>query len=410
MWFENKTIMSAAMRYLFAFLLSLWVNSACGNQYQIEFDSKNASIARLTLILDNPLQEETLFVVRKQKQSISAFNVRCDRSGQLEMSGDGSWVAPRGCREILWSVRFQELQEPNFDVSRQSNVYLEERWWLFSEWGSLLRPIATGQRDSEICESSTDFCQKVPAPNQAPLLMLIGKPDIIVAAGGTSFRLYSGFLPSSLDKARLAKDIAEQLRYLSDVIGSHLAPAVIDVLWLGIDEKPGISGGAAGFQSYLSNVVLRDNDVSDLEVLRLRWISGHELAHMVGLTTSVLWASESLAHYYGYKSLQGSQLLLFNDMTSARSEIGILAAHEQVTRYRNYKNYGVFYSKGTRLWKDLDSLIVRSTTERENLDSYLPLLLKGQFNKNGYLPAEFLNTMVGLCGNEEFNRILEAYL
>ena len=82
-----------------------------------------------------------------------------------------------------------------------------------------------------------------------------------------------------------------------------------ELAWVGIDKKDEVLGGAAGATGFVSNYALENGAIDVISRERLFWISGHELFHTLSTYPYDLWASESLAHYYGYKSLiQDSQI------------------------------------------------------------------------------------------------------
>lgn len=90
---------------------------------------------------------------------------------KLVRKGSG-WIAHAGCSVITWKEGFEAARQPIFDVSVQTNLYYGGDWWLFSEWGNLLRPDSSN-KESEICVKirSSETCRRIPEDNEPPLLM-----------------------------------------------------------------------------------------------------------------------------------------------------------------------------------------------------------------------------------------------
>ena len=161
----------------------------------------------------------------------------------------------------------------------------------------------------------------------------------------------------------------------------------------------------------MANIAVSERGVISSDRIKYLWVAGHEMAHMLGLGTEVLWASESLAHYYGFKSLGEDKLAsqIFKQMVREMSQIGLLKAQQLVGQGEG-QHYAQFYVKGAAFWKDLDEAIIGVTRSQKSLDDYLSLLINGRFGTNGELPSEFLQAMVDVIGQEKVNRLLLEYL
>jgi hypothetical protein len=226
-------------------------------------------------------------------------------------------------------------------------------------------------------------------------LLPIGEPETTRGVDGAVIRLFTGNLPSSFQTDKLFKSYEGQLQYLRSVIPERVGAQtlrVIDIVILGIDSSNGRTGGAAGHQSLLTNVVVEDGEIEASEEARLLWVTGHEMAHMLGLGTEALGASESLAHYYGYKSVEdiAETTQLFWQMPLGSSEIGLIEANRRVGNgQRQY--YGLFYSKGAHFWRTINELISSGTDGQSSLEDYLPLLVEGGFGDDGECPASLPN-------------------
>lgn len=389
-------------------------------RYELQIDSSAPTIGTMRLVFDGPLESNTELYSRQQGDIHAHAPICEDTSDALDRVGM-TWVAQAGCSVITWEVGFEAVSQPKFDVSTQTNLYHRSGWWLFSEWGNLLRP-GSNDGDLEICAKarSTETCRRVPTVNEPPLLMLIGEPDATTVLGETTFRFFSGHLPSSFGIAGLYESYERQLSYLHSVMAEKLGtspPSPIDVLVLGIDGALGVTGGAAGSSSFLANLVVTDGRVNPSERARLLWLSGHELSHVLGLGTGTLWASESLAHYYGFKSLEqvddegiDDAAELFEEMVEDVEEMGLIEANQRVTQRGEGQYYGLFYSKGAAFWKEVDEVISAATGGERSLDHFLPLLLNGDFGADGKLPPEFLESVQRIVDPDAIEQVVQKYL
>lgn len=397
-----------------AFLISLAFSvESFASKYELYLDSSSPSTGVVRLILQEPLSSDTLFVTRQLVTS----NIKkpiCVTSGKALVHQDNGWLAPAGCSEVTWSVMFNSPVTVGHDVSQQTNLYHAERWWLFSEWGNLLR-LASNAGEADLCtKGPIEICRRVPSTDEAPLLLLIGVPDKQIIVGETSFNFFTGDLPKDFNVKDLYKFYDRQLSYIQKLmsqINTSQPPKALDVLVLGINASLGEIGGAAGSSAYLANIAVTGREVSALDQVKHLWVAAHEMAHMLGLGTNALWASESLAHYYGFKSLgenkQAAQL--FEQMIKEMSEIGLLKAHQLVAKGEG-QHYAQFYIKGAAFWRDLDQALIGATQGKKTLDDYLPLLINGQYGVNGELPDKFFQAMIDVIGKEKVERLLDQYL
>lgn len=384
------------------------------SKYELLIDDSSPGTGIIRLILQEPLKSDTPLVTRKLDTSDIREPI-CATSGQALTFENEEWFAPEGCAEIVWSVNFTTPVTVDQDVSEQVNLYHTGRWWLFSEWGNLLR-LGSNASETEICtRGPIEMCRRIPSSQEAPLLLLIGVPDNQIIVGETSFNFFTGNLPSDFDVAYLYRSYDQQLSYLYSLmtqISSSPPPEAIDVLILGINSSLGLIGGAAGQGAYLANISVSETGMTTpQQKIKHLWVAAHEMAHLLGLGTDTLWASESLAHYYGFKSLGGGEHAsqLFEQMVSEMSEIGLLKAYQLVLD-GEWQHYAQFYVKGAAFWRDVDHALIEATQGKQSLDDYLVLLINGQFGVNGELPDEFVNVMVEVLGQEKIERLHHAYL
>ena len=413
------------MKYFIQLLLLLFILSVItparaadlGGRYRLSIDPGNPNRGLMRLSLNEPLTVATSLSVRLYGEA-SPVIVRCDNVQEPLLQKSGQWLAPKGCIELSWEVSFETIDD-SYDVSRQINIYHPKGWWLLSEWGTILR--LDGVFPAQVCvELQTKLieCRNLPPTNEAPLFFPFGRVDERFRIRAFTFNFFLGNDHNGIELGDLHTTLAEQLDYLSSLSGLTKAAVgglELDIVWLGIAKDNGVVSGAAGSSAFLANYAFDDVGVSPQEVARLLWISGHELSHLLGVASILLWAGESLGHYYGFKSLtiNNNEVAqqLFDEMVSkiSGSTVGLLEAHERVRRGES-EYYGLFYSKGAAFWRALDQAIRGGSCGDRDLDYFLPLLTTPPFAQNGDLPAEFAASVGKCTGPVKLKRLFADYL
>lgn len=317
------------------------------------------------------------------------------------------------CDEVRWTVDFIELKQQDYDVSQQQNLYSDQGWWLLTEWDDVLR--IKGAGSAELCLKQQDQwsdCKSIPAENQPPLFYLVGKTLSSIKIANQRVDIYSNTDIGALLGPTQLKLQQAQFDYLMQLTAAKPSQA-ISLLWLGVSPAQRNLGGAAGLNSYLANFHYDASGISAKSQQRLWWISGHELFHMLYTKPLPLWQSESLAHYFGYKSLlkagvQPEQTPLYYAERAAsgpNATAGLYLAQQKVTEQQDYSYYALFYDKGAAFWFELDQLLQR---QGKSLDQYLPLL--EQQPESDQLPAGFIDSVSHLVGKRKFEQLQQRYL
>lgn len=344
----------------------------------------------------------------------SAPEIRCKtQSGFIK----ANYKNQMQCDEIRWAVDFKLLDDSaGMDVSEQTNLYSTAGWWVLFEWGNIPRlrmhSIIVCVKVSSVGYS--DKCRRLPEPDSAPLILSWGHAIPSGHESGAGFNVYAD------DKQRILNGssrslLKSQYKYLKKVTSAKgRNEESIDIIWVGIDEKTGVVGGAAGDRTFISNYAFKDGKVSEENRNRLHWVSGHEIFHMLSSASYPLWVSESLAHYYGYKSLRKAgvkfrtpvELWLSGAERPEHSETGLYTANEMVEGNNDISYYGLFYDKGAAFWQELDdNLIEKGAT----LDEYLALLAS-RSTGSPLLGEKFIDEVEKVIGKKEFSRLSSKYL
>ena len=326
--------------------------------------------------------------------------------------------APTRCARIEWRVRFKNADDLATHVAEQHNLYSKTGWWALFEWGRI--PRVQGVADITVCarravrRTGAPLCRRLPPLNRPPLLLIFGAPGLEYRALGRRFRIYTDRAGRALLDPEARRRLGRQYRYLSDLLPAPGGPAeAVHIAWVGIDKAQGAMGGAAGENAWIANYALSDNALDRAGRERLFWISGHEAFHMLNGHGYPLWIEESLAHYYGYKSLTVSGPTLLSParewgrqrLPGIDRDTGLLAAHARVQN-GDRRYYGLFYGKGAAFWQALDTRLANNGAA---LDRYLPLLADSS-PQNGTLAPAFTAAVTAIIGQRAFAALAAEYL
>lgn len=375
----------------------------------------------------NPLKVN----VKVDTSSLGAFSVNPPRNRPFSKMGSALEISCKTesgiikvtykkavqCNEIRWTVDFKLLDNSRgADVSEQVNLYSTEGWWVLFEWESVPRlnnyPIVVCVQP--LSTEYPDKCRNLPKPDSAPLILSWGRASATSHESNANFSVYAD------DKQRVLSNrnwsfLKSQYEYLQKLISVEDGNIEnIDIIWVGIDENAGIVGGAAGDQAFVSNYAFKDGGVSEDNLMRLRWVSGHEIFHMLSSASYPLWLSESLAHYYGYKSLRkaGARFQTPIEVWRSRlgklvhSEIGLYTANEMVESNNDMSYYDLFYDKGAAFWQELDDSLIEKGA---SLDDYIALLSRENAD-SPLLGREFVNEIGKVVGKNKFSYLSAKYL
>jgi hypothetical protein len=381
--------------------------------YQLTVNQNDPSSASLTVntrdITNLKVQQSRKLPSKKGAQ---AAVVSCvDNNGnQLPIR----YNRPIECQALKWNIKFINVSGQNYLASKQNNIYSDNGWWLFIEWGNLPRIVNATQ--AQLCISETKRCLPLPTRRQGPLMLAWGEASMLHQSMATTFRFFIddkqilSQSPSLPYKLKTQYDYLEQVTQTSD----KQTEKNIDVVWVGIDKKFGSIGGAAGDNIYVANYPIESGKLQANDMEKLLWVSAHELFHFVSPYNFPAWMTESLAHYYGYKSLNLINLTARSPLdewrekstTLPHASIGLYPAYKQVELKGDWSYYPLFYVKGTAFWQELDT---RLADHGNTLDNFLHLL-SGSDRKSGKINPSFEAEMHELIGDIEYQRLVATYL
>lgn len=320
------------------------------------------------------------------------------------------------CKKITWGISVKPIDSLNTDVSIQENLYAKNNTWrVIFEWNAI--PRIKGIEQITICTKEQlakkkAVCQALPTTDGPPLIMAWGESNVQKKLNGVNFSIYFDRDKSFLNKENW-QQLSNQFTYLSHLFQNNQKVLHLDLILVGIDKKLGRIGGAAGKRAFIANYIT-DNDKIVPEALdRLKWVSGHELFHLLSLYEYPTWISESLAQYYGYKSLikaggkTQSPISMWEQQQSKlpHSEVNLYQAYREYTEKDDMSYYPLFYIKGAAFWQKLDEML---SEHQESLDDYLALI--GGDEKNGSLNTIFIDKIVGIIGKNNYQQLANRYL
>ncbi len=299
--------------------------------------------------------------------------------------------------------------------SEQTNLYSAAGWWTLFEWNVL--PRIEGVSKTSICVPDIrahHSCLKLPNRDEAPLLIIWGDSRADYQTEDLRFTIFTDNIGKRLFNRQTIKIFEAQYNYLNGLLSPKNSSKIIRLVWVGIEKRWNKLGGAAGAESFISNYEVNRGKFDRRSKEKLLWISAHETFHMLVEYSYPIWISESLAHYYGYKSLA----LLGPTISSPAHEwtksklkvqfgaIGLYDAHQKVRQSNDMKYYGLFYDKGAAFWQELDNELLR---KNDSLDRYLDLL-EGSDDLSGSLDEDFVSAIENVIGAKTFALLKAGYL
>lgn len=319
------------------------------------------------------------------------------------------------CEHISWTLNAKKISGLTVDVSAQKNIYSTAGWWVLFEWNAI--PRINKDVSINVCalvENSDKAanCQLLPTIEQPPLIMPWGKLSYQKQQLNLLVDIYfdgdkSFFGDNDWD------NLAKQFAYINGLFKQKKNMTLIELILVGIDSKLGRIGGAAGKRALIANYVTSNKQVLPDTKQRLHWISGHEIFHILSRHNYPLWIEESLAQYYGYKSLRQigmdteSPLSLWQSgkNSTPHAEVGLYKAQSSFIKTKDMSYYPLFYNKGAAFWQALDQLLIE---QGASLDTELSIIVN--LEDSTKLSNEFSYRIQSVIGNDNYQFLVAEYL
>jgi hypothetical protein len=316
----------------------------------------------------------------------------------LKQQKNGTWIADASCREVTWKVSPVVALDGSTDASKQATLLFKSpRWVLLSEPTSLLRLVDDTSRSASTITIRSGTAAalgatpagkqkwRVPSAGNAPEIFIVGEASTRSRTIGPFEVRYVADDPKRSDELGLEGLHQKALEYLAKILPPPAAlPAserTLLIVWVGIDERRGRAGGAAGSRSFVANYVIGKPETARLNAARTLMVVAHEqfhqLADLVRGPVAPLseWLNEGLAAYYGLKTL-------------LKAAPG---AEAESIRAK-------FNEPGASFWAAIDDALSSHSAGASDLDALLPELLRAEARPGERLPAAFVATLRASLG------------
>ncbi|GAD74482.1 hypothetical protein VAZ01S_011_00100 [Vibrio azureus NBRC 104587] len=316
------------------------------------------------------------------------------------------------CEHVTWQRPLVEIGHDGFDIAEQIDSYEPNKGWRFiSEFNSLPRfSTHHGQPvPAQVCAPDGE-CGRLPDADQPPLFVVWGLKPVELNINGKAIKVTTDTeqILHTMDDWKPA--LESQLDYLTRLFPDSSVNQW-DIVFFSRDKQVGSVSGAAGSDKILINALLNNGKLEEDDMPMLLKIAAHESMHLLD-TTSPMWASESIAEYYGIKSL-GKTPYDFVDPQAQWHDFersfpfastGLLEANHLVAKQQQYQYYPLFYVKGPAFWQAIDHSLIE---KGESLDTRLPTLT---YNDDGSLSESAIADLTRVIGEKKWHELANLYL
>lgn len=353
--------------------------------------------------------------------------IRSPRCGETALKEEpaGHWHVPVQCRMVTWLVDIKRVQDGTIDVSEQISIAPSRASWsLLSEPTAILRlqddtnmsVLTTGDPLTLLLGATPagERGWRLPSTNNAPEFFILGNASpTLQTYGNVSVRYVADDL-ARVKSLGLEAQHAQALKFLVDVLPppAHLSSAErsLLVVWVGVEDRHGKAGGAAGSRSFLANYVMGIKPRARLNAARTLMIMAHEQFHQLAdmtrgsLNPLPTWQNESLAHYYGLKALSAAHSGqeakgLRGQFVNPRKPVrkGLLALQRRHDG-GDASAYPLFYRQGATFWHEIDVALQKASKNSAGLDALIPHYLSLPIPQDGSLPKAFVDKLRSAAG------------
>lgn len=410
---------SSGTHLLVAFFLLGWTCSANDRlgtpHYSVVIERQGAPVARVSLEIPKAEPRPSTLFSRAAKLGISlqVQSVRCD--GVALTAVEGQWQLPSGCQRATWTVPFLDPWPAGIQGGEQQSIVMPGGWLIFSDPSSLLRlkPEPSNQSVLSFAGSGIrDETHQLKSTRSAPAYFVLGDaPHWSVRDDALRLTYFADDLATVktiIDPAQHLKGLA----YYKSVMGPFANRIEeVKVVWIPIAGDT--HGGAAGHNMFLVNYALNPSPENRRKPLITML---HEQFHQAaGGKAKPTWVGESLAQYYALKAALNVSdndpevaALWSRWFEKAEKDQGNLLDVQRQVKAGDFSRYGLFYSRGSMFWRDIDSALKRAGRPN-GLDEALPVILGAEFPPDGSLPAD-VKTALSAIPAAELQQLIETYL
>lgn len=426
---QKNKIFKFLLIYFLLFFSFLYGNS---NKYQLIYEiydyNTSKNILYFSLELNKNIKNKKLFLRgRALGVDSQVKNLRCENK-TIKSNKNQEWDIPKTCNKIFWEVK---LKKEIKQVSNQTSGIVKSTSpiILLNEFSSM--PRLDKNSYISILKNNTFLKNRLLSPfsqNKKGDYIL---PSIDNAPAFLIIDLYSKSSQKKEANLKYIIDNQKTKNYINKYYSQHKKAikyiySLFDfldyrefkstVLWIGL-KKQNFIGGVAGYRTFLVNYIIDDK----LEVKRFPYsFTGaiHEQFHTIYPINNTIptWVSESLAQYYAIKTMEKINFdsdklknIKKRFFHTTKNTIGLKEANNRFISKNDMSVYGLFYTKGSSFWFDLDNLIKKSTNK--SLDDFMGALSQMNFPPNYNLPNDFIKLLEkNNIKQEDIKKLLSKYL
>lgn len=327
-----------------------------------------------------------------------------------------SYGKPQSCERVYWDIAIKRQSVTGIGARSLEDYYLNNGQWTLSESKNF--PRFRGVSRAKVCVDEHG-CKPLPSMAEPFLFWVWGRAPTQVTVAGKQFEVFSDKTAESINKRALMIQVEPNLRYLNKVftaqLGNHIKKPISIVMLEQNDTIMEGAGGVAQDHVALVNYYTYGYQLADDWRIRFHGTLLHEYVHLlVPCESFARWACESLADYYAYKSLsvgrinkQALDRWYRKDMRNPVNKMGMYEIDTKFWQTGNKNYYSLFYVKGAAFWNELDMALHK---KYRNLDNYLELLALDKEQCQTTLPQPFIDKMVEVMGEKNFNELARKYL
>lgn len=311
------------------------------------------------------------------------------------------------CSSIYWFIDLKRQPMEGINGAGQDDYYLNNGQWLITEAYNF--PRFHNISKALVCVNDKT-CQPIPADG-LPLFFIWGKKPTPIKLPSLTVNIFTDRQGDTLlDKQKLVKWLEPRYEYIAKVFHTN-NDYPINVIWLARNANAKVSGGLAGYHSFLANYYVENNQlVKNTETILLH-TSLHEYVHVASPYRYATWIEESLAEYYANKAVtlgefNTNSLERWQKIASAHPSFsaGLYEANQKLLKGA-VSYYSVLYIKGSAFWNEIDQHLLQHNT---SLDQFIPYL--AGTNDNVELPKVFIDKVEPIIGKDILDQLIQQYL
>jgi hypothetical protein len=395
--------------------------------YRVAFETADPRVAKASVELPAARRAQDFSVqVRGMADGLmpQVEDLRCDGAPLAPDSASAWRVQGWKCVRLTWTIPVKAAPDTGIDPrARETVFHAGQRFWLFSEATSLLRPVEDARHAGQIefvgaapvnggIPAANPPRRVVPPKDRPAEFYTIGRLSGASLREGSIETVHLDAL--GIEWRELLADHGRALAYLTRTAGARqLTPLRSTVVWLAGAADDGAPVGVAGYRTLLLSAARHDDRLRHPE-LALAWILREQLVQSIPERVP-LWARESLAQYYAIKALRRTEMPAAAVVAAEKRFVDggrgpsmTLLEAQRRAQAGDAAALDELRAAGAAFWERLDRAIVRKSGFR-TLDSLLPRLLAADW-PGDRLPPAALERLRQYAVESTVNDLLAQYV